>query len=257
MQKILMCDMDGTLTPARKSATPEMLAAIDDMIIKGFKLAIVSGSTYEYIKEQMGWDWLKPRMFKGDVIVMPCNGTQCFTEGKTKYKLDMKEHVGHVMFKKLLGYLFTCQASLLHAPFPFTGDHVSYRESTLNFCPVGRNANDEERSQFKLWDSKSNYRNNFVQSLEGTKLSSIFKFKVGGNTSVDVYPIGWDKSYAFQYFEGSSEIYFIGDRCEPTGNDFEAFNAAGQNGFVTTGPDQTLHHFAEILRRSAGTSEVP
>lgn len=256
MEKILMCDMDGTLTPARKSATLEMLQAIDDMIAKGFKLAIVSGSTLEYIREQMTVDWLEPRMSNGSVIVMPCNGTQCYTENEEKYKLDLKKHVGEEAFKNLMQLLLLEQAALRPYPFPWTGDHISYRGSTLNFCPVGRNANDQDRDSFKSWDCQTNYRDNFVNSIQRTELGNIFKFKVGGNTSVDIYPIGWDKSYAFRYFERASEIYYIGDRCGPAGNDYEAIQAAGNNGFVTTGPDQTLRIFSEILSRSASKSQI-
>ena len=34
---------------------------------------------------------------------------------------------------------------------------------------------------------------------------------LGGETSFDIYPIGWDKTYAMKHFKGY-KIYFIGSR---------------------------------------------
>jgi phosphomannomutase len=239
MSKILLADMDGTLTPARKSIEPSMITALDNFLARGWKLAIVSGSSYEYIKEQMG-DWLE-REEQGDrVWVMPCNGTQCKHLGKWEYQLDMRAHVGDDEFKSLMATLFMEMAHLERHPFAFTGDHVSYRGSTLNFCPVGRNANDSERQVFKDWDTKTGYRLKLANDLQATALGSIFKFKVGGHTSIDIYPHGWDKSYAFEHFRSFKEIHFVGDRTGPMGNDYEGFTRAGSFGYTTTGPVQTI-----------------
>ena len=42
---------------------------------------------------------------------------------------------------------------------------------------------------------------------------------MGGNTSIDIYPIGWDKTYALNHYE-DYDHWFVGDRCTlPTGND--------------------------------------
>ena len=165
MDKILLADMDGTLTPARKSIEQNMANALDTFLNSGWKLAIVSGSSYDYIKEQMG-DWLEREQQKGRVWVMPCNGTQCLYKGKWEYILNMRDHVGNDLFKDLLTTLFNEMAVLgNNSTFPFTGDHVSYRGSTLNFCPVGRNANDAERQLFKDWDVKNNYRIKLVDKL--------------------------------------------------------------------------------------------
>ena len=47
---------------------------------------------------------------------------------------------------------------------------------------------------------------------------------MGGDTSFDIYPEGWDKTYAFKNFKDYDKIYFVGDRCGPDGNDFEIFH---------------------------------
>ena len=75
--------------------------------------------------------------------------------------------------------------------------------------------------------------------------------KLGGQTSFDIYPTGWDKSYVFKDFQNFERIYFIGDKCEPMGNDYEGYVAAGDYGIQTDGPESTGRILSEILRRSA------
>ena len=81
--------------------------------------------------------------------------------------------------------------------------------------------------------------------------------KLGGQTSFDIYPSGWDKSYVFKNFEGFERIYFIGDKCEPMGNDYEGFIKAGDHGIQTDSPDSTSRILSEILRRSVGKNKIP
>lgn len=244
MKKLILMDMDGTITPARKPIEQSMIDKLEEVLEAGHTIGVVSGSSYEYILEQLhAW----PSIWHKNVYLMPCNGTQCYHMTSEEYKLDMRKHVGDPAFKGLMTVLFNEMALLEQAEFPFTGDHVSYRGSTLNFCPVGRNAGDLERTLFKEWDTKTQYRHTLAEKLSGSPLASIFKFKMGGHTSIDIYPIGWDKSYAFGHFENFDRIYFIGDRTNPMGNDYEGFVAAGDFGFTTSGPTETIHILSQIL----------
>ena len=71
--------------------------------------------------------------------------------------------------------------------------------------------------------------------------------KLGGETSFDIYPVGWDKTFAFQVFDDYDEIYFVGDRCTPDGNDYEAYLLAVDKGYNTTGPETTKDIIYAIL----------
>ena len=65
--------------------------------------------------------------------------------------------------------------------------------------------------------------------------------KLGGNTSFDIYPRGWDKTYALKHFK-NYECWFVGDRCEQGGNDAELYNylAKDNKAFKTDGPEDTV-----------------
>ena len=66
------------------------------------------------------------------------------------------------------------------------------------------------------------------------------QLSLGGDTSFDIYPNGWDKTYALSHFSQEDWVFwFVGDRCYPEGNDYEIFSHLKTTGsaFETSGPD--------------------
>ena len=76
--------------------------------------------------------------------------------------------------------------------------------------------------------------------------------KLGGDTSFDIYPTGWDKTYALRHF-GGRNVWFVGDRAHsPKGNDYEIFQACGSRSFHTTGPKETIEIINKISKLIKG-----
>ena len=99
----------------------------------------------------------------------------------------------------------------------------------INWCPIGRNASNSDREVFANFD-KTNGTSSFRRTIL-TQLQEEFEvakipvvIKLGGDTSFDIYPEGWDKTFALQHFP-DHEIFFLGDRCGDNGNDKEIFDA--------------------------------
>ena len=102
----------------------------------------------------------------------------------------------------------------------------------------------ETREQFIQYDRDSDIRKNYLQRLQRKLSLHNMDEKVvctlGGETSFDIYPLGWDKTYALRHFE-HQDVWFIGDRCDHDGNDrtlYEILEPKGR-GFKTTGPTHT------------------
>ena len=74
------------------------------------------------------------------------------------------------------------------------------------------------------------------------------ELKLGGDTSIDIYPKGWDKTYALRHFSGST-VWFIGDRCTGAGNDKELYDALKkeERAFETSGPAKTVELIEELI----------
>ena len=52
MKKIVLFDMDGTLTPARKKMQWSMVDALADLQQAGAEIGIVTGSDLDYVRQQ-------------------------------------------------------------------------------------------------------------------------------------------------------------------------------------------------------------
>jgi phosphomannomutase len=71
---------------------------------------------------------------------------------------------------------------------------------------------------------------------------------LGGSTSFDIYPSGWDKTYALRHFP-EVECWFVGDKCTGDGNDRAIYEALlPQNrAFITTSPEETIAIVSKIV----------
>ena len=92
-----------------------------------------------------------------------------------------------------------------------------------NFSVVGRNATLGERKLYVQHDESTRERNNVAINFKQKFLD--IEAVVGGETGIDIYPIGSDKSQILKDFSQDDFIYFFGDRCEPGGNDYPIANA--------------------------------
>ena len=260
MKNVVLFDMDGTLTPARKEMPVEMLDALL-LLLQYADVGIVSGSPFEYIEQQCQLLFGQPNENSlNDLLILPCNGTQKYSyRGDTWNKdssLDMRQYIGEDVHQTLMHSLIQKQyiCSLLSKSYgyPLTGHHISYRGSMVNWSPVGRNANHKDRENFVAADEKFAIRQDALEKLLTTPtLTQSLSFSLGGSTSIDIYPHGWDKTYALNHYDDDL-FWFIGDRClEESGNDkplYDKLNSIRSNtAFQTTGPNQTIQLIKDII----------
>ena len=256
MKNIVLFDMDGTLTPARQPMERPVTDKLIQLQRAGFEIGIVTGSDLEYVKEQCQDLFKHIAIDISAIHFMPCNGTKYYrlhnANFHTIYEKNMRDELGELMWKRMIRIVTNLQLSLTNANrnLPITGHFIDYRGSTLNWCPIGRQASNADRASWVLWDKHGWIRNKWLmtirEELQESGLENVV-VKIGGDTSFDIYPEGWDKTYAFKNFENYDNIYFVGDRCGPNGNDKEAYNLAGKLGFNTTGPEKTIEIINQII----------
>ena len=258
---LALFDMDGTLTPARMAATDDVGKSLAKLS-NHTKIGIVTGSDFDYLIQQCKslWDGINATS-PTDIFLLPCNGTKLYSwdwdtqQWVLQDSVDMMKHLGGEKFNQLMKTLIMAQFgySCGEQNLPLTGHFISYRGSMLNWCPIGRNANNEQRNDFIEWDKKNSMRTEVMEELQkiGDNLfgAGELEFALGGNTSIDIYPKGWDKTYALQHFP-DHEYWFVGDRCGPTGNDRQIYEllAKENRGFKTTGPEETIEIIEEIIK---------
>lgn len=201
-------DVDGTLTPSRQSIDLEFKEFFLEFIKKE-KVYLVTGSDYAKTLEQLGSD-----ICESVVAVYNCSGSQVRHKGKVLSTCDwtLPENA-----RKWLN------DELIRSPFYLrTGNHIEDRPGTCNFSIVGRNATPEQRRLYVEYDEVNKERVfiantfNYVWGSETEGLQAM----VGGDTGIDIYPIGKDKSQILSDFSKDDNIHFFGDKMETGGNDY-------------------------------------
>ncbi len=258
--KIALFDMDGTLTEPRQKMNVSILNALAELQNTGYKIGIVSGSDMDYIEEQCEILFNGNLVSLSEVFWLPCNGTKRYelTSANKKeivYENNMREFIGDAAYKRVIQVLLDSQIAIRYGlggqDMPLTGTFIQYRGSMINWCPIGRDAGSDDRLQWISLDAKYNIRKAMLRRLTSFPVMKDLDIKIGGDTSFDIFPHGWDKTFALNNFEQSDEIYFVGDRCTDTGNDKELYDAvqlrnSGQS-FETQGPNKTIEIIQKLI----------
>ena len=211
---LLLFDMDGTLTPSRLPITPEMKAYLQS-VSKTTDLAVVSGSNLPKLIEQLGSDIMT--YFKW---VLPDNGVLCYKNGELISKKSMKEHIGQEKFNKLVNFALRAIADI-DIPVK-TGTFLELRSGNWNICPIGRDCTQSERIEFNKLDQELHIREKLIERIKGEFPDLDLTYAIGGQISFDVYPTGWDKTYAMNHVKDLYDRFvFFGDKTMPGGNDYD------------------------------------
>lgn len=252
--KTLLFDLDGTLSEAREKVSSKMVLMLEKLS-GHFQIGIVSGSDLDFISEQI--DNKFSDHFMTELLIMPCNGTKKYQWTKAEgyrqtFDSDMINKIGKISYCDLLSRIMKEQCKFMidsEASLDCTGKFFNYRGSMLNWSPMGRNGSKATRVKFVEFDKKSGYRKKVISSLRDfVKAHSIgVEIKLGGDTSFDIYPTGWDKTFCLNHVDSDhSEICFFGDRCFPGGNDYEIYEFL-ENAHHVSGPDMTLSILRNFL----------
>ena len=268
-KRIVLFDMDGTLTPPRMEFDRLLLNPLRTLS-EHTQIGILTGSDIDYVNQQMRYV-LNHSELVYCMHLLPCNGTKWYPPPRNmddsyhlRHDVSMRETLGEERFRNLISILIDLQSHAAGLSIPLAGEFVQYRGSMINWCPIGRSATRKDREKFITYDSKSNFRWNYLKRLE-RKLSLVGLDKditcaLGGDTSFDIYPTGWDKTYALKHFE-DMEVWFVGDRCQEGGNDKQIFDAlqSQEKSYATLNTANTktiietlIEHFVSIKDQDDG-----
>eukprot|EP00917_Polyrhabdina_sp_WS-2016_P014648 GHVP01032022.1.p1 GENE.GHVP01032022.1~~GHVP01032022.1.p1 ORF type:complete len:255 (+),score=44.02 GHVP01032022.1:2702-3466(+) len=236
---LFLFDLDGTLAVSRHVVDESVATRLRRLREKG-KVGIVSGSQAEQILYQLGGD-----SAIGDLADTLCgeNGAVVMegSRDNIKKRENMRSFLGEPVYEELVSKAVKW---MQEANVPFrTSSFVEHRNGLVNFCPVGRDCSFAQRQEFGLWEEKNPIRKEMASYLKQEYGKKGLVFAMGGQISVDCYPVGWDKTRCLEEFEGYFPIYFFGDRIFEGGNDFEIGTHPRVTDFKVNSPE----HLVEIL----------
>lgn len=248
LKKISLFDMDGTLTKPREKIQPDMIQALDDL--SNFcEIGIVSGSDFPLIKEQV-INYI-PNYLAEKITIFPCNGTQVFPfvsgSHNRSYSVSMMDEIGRGNFFELFSFLLKQQRVICddNPDIIIRGNFLENRDSVVNYSIPGRSSSVDERKRFEFIDLTRSIRSQLLTRLKTyiSRKKLNLSASIGGKTSIDIYPKGWDKTYVVNHLVEYDPIVFVGDKCEGSGNDRELYELQNTADnlicFKTSSPEET------------------
>ena len=166
---------------------------------------LVTGSDYAKTLEQIG-----PDVCNAVTRIYNCNGNDVWEKGVNVRTNDwtLPEDAHEWLSVQLTESTYRTR----------TGLHFEHRPGLVNFSIVGRNADKEQRAEYVVHDELSDERN--IIAKEFNLSFPNLQATVGGETGIDIAPLGADKSQIIEDFEVEDKLYFFGDRMDPAGNDY-------------------------------------
>lgn len=221
--------MDGTITEPRKNISNKH----KDIFLewsKNKQCYISTGSDYSKVLEQLSQEVLD--CFH---LIFCCMGNEArdktgHTVRKNHFIVPEDLNIDLANFMKKSQYKTRA------------GQHFETRTGMLNFSIVGRLATQKQRKDYYEWDKVHNERAMIAKFIN--ERYPELEASVGGTISIDIIQKNCDKGQVINYLanHGAKNIVFVGDRCQPGGNDygvirelkksdlqFEWFEARGPN----------------------------
>ena len=196
--------MDGTLTPSRKKIEHEFWAPFL-IFCRHNDVYLVTGSDRQKTLEQLGLDicYTAKRVYN-------CSGSDVYEKDKNVYRDDWE------LPKEVEDFLMD---ELAYSCFPIrNGLHIERRFGGVNFSILGRKSTCfVEREEYVKWDTERLERHDIAERLR--KNFPNLTVALGGQTGLDIGPLGSDKSQILRDFSKDDELHFFVDRIEKGGND--------------------------------------
>ncbi|KAK5173416.1 Phosphomannomutase 1 [Saxophila tyrrhenica] len=249
---VVLFDVDGTLTPARLSVSPEMLTLLSQLRHQ-VAIGFVGGSDFKKQQEQLGTASI-PVTTLFDFCFSE-NGLTAFRMGESLAAHSFIKWIGEENYKKLVRFILHYVADL---DIPVKrGTFVEFRNGMINVSPVGRNATTAERNEYEKYDLQHNIRKDFVEAIKREFPDLGMTYSIGGQISFDVFPTGWDKRYCLQHIENEKNlqggvdyttIHFFGDKTFKGGNDNEIYEDPRVVGHSVKDPEDTMKQLRELFK---------
>ena len=233
MNKKFIFDVDGTLTPSRQEIDPDFEKYMIEFSNEN-DVYLVTGSNREKTIEQVG-----DTLFHTAKRVYNCSGSDVYEGDLNVYRdeWDIPEDVEEFLMDELH-----------HSKFPIrTGTHVEKRPGGINFSILGRGQGVvlEERDEYVKWDRTHHERKNMAIKIKNRFPD--LEVQVGGQTGLDISPLGRNKSQILRDFSKDDFIYFYGDMMNKGQNDFPLADAIRKKELGFTYHVHSFQHTWDIL----------
>ena len=202
MKKFIF-DVDGTLTPSRQKIQSDFLSFFFGFTFSN-DVYLVTGSDRAKTLEQ-----ITPELYDNCERVYNCSGSDVYEGDRNVYRDDweLPEDVERFLHDELD-----------YSSFPLrNGLHIERRPGGVNFSILGR-GDGYGREEYVRWDKERSERQDIADRLKNQFPD--LEVQIGGQTGLDLAPLGINKGQIIRDFSDDDELHFYGDMMEVGQNDY-------------------------------------
>lgn len=229
-KKLIVFDIDGTLTQSKAPADKEMIGLLLNLLDTKL-VAIIGGGKYSLFQEQLTKQMPEKDKRLESLYLFPTNSTAFYRFEGEWNKVYSYELSGEEKEKIQDAFDETFNKANYQPPKKTYGTVIEDRSTQISFSPLGQEvvAMLGEKNGVALkedWNKKYNdLRQKMRDILQG--LLPEFEVRAGGLTTIDVTRKGIDKAYGVRQIAkhlgiGVEDMLFVGDAIYPGGNDYAA-----------------------------------
>jgi phosphomannomutase len=248
-KKVFIFDLDDTLALSKQPLASEMSDLLEELISKGYLIAVTSGGSYEQFKHQfLGSLGFMPSHFE-NLFIMPTSGASLY-----KYNLGkwLKIYSHDLETEEKMRIIQALERAVREKGYWIensAGPLIEDRGTQISYSGLGQNATIKDK---KIWDQNQEKRKEIIASLK-EELHE-FDIKMGGMTTIDITKRGINKALGIKELSKLlnipiSDMVFIGDALYPGGND-ETARESGIDCVAVTGVEDTKKLIKEVLQQS-------
>ena len=202
MKKFIF-DVDGTLTPSRQKIQSDFLSFFFGFTFSN-DVYLVTGSDRAKTLEQ-----ITSELYDNCERVYNCSGSDVYEGDRNVYRDDweLPEDVERFLHDELD-----------YSSFPLrNGLHIERRPGGVNFSILGR-GDGPGREEYVSWDKERLERQDIADRLKNQFPD--LEVQIGGQTGLDLAPLGRNKGQIIRDFSEEDELHFYGDMMEVGQNDY-------------------------------------
>lgn len=242
MDKIILFDVDGTLTDSGSNITDDMIDILEKLYNNNYILGVVGGGNHSKIVSQLRHGII---LFK--YIFSEC-GSVVYIDNIQVEKNDMLANMTNSERNYLNEIIRQTLIEISHLPILFHGCQIDIRCGLIYISPPGMQATPIERLLFMQKDSELHIRNNMIKILKSVDYNNIYDIVLGGSVGIALYKKGCDKSQIMKYFDiKHNKIYFFGDKTDVDGNDYPLYSYPGIHGHSVSNYVDTMNQLSKFL----------
>lgn len=219
MPKLLIFDLDGTLTESKQPLTGEMAAFLANLLTRT-RVAVISGGALPQFLKQVVVR-LPADTSLSNLYLLPTSGAALYVWENDVWKKIYEERLSEKEAQTIEAAIRAAaeETGIIHFSDKAWGERIEYRGGQVTLSALGQQA---PLLQKKEWDPGHTKRT-ALQAAIAKRLPE-FSVGIGGATSIDVTRRGVDKAYGARKLcarlnISEFEALYIGDELEPGGND--------------------------------------